>query len=239
MYYSIIIATLNSSRFLDRALRSILVQKFGGYEILVQDGGSTDGTLDILKKYGKRISWNSEADRGIYDAWNKAVGRSRGDWILFLGADDFLLSENILGLCAGDLSLLPSETIFAYGRLALGRNGRPATRIHNSLTAMYSLFFRGTGLPFSATFIRSSVFARHRFDSSFTIAGDLEFTLRLLSADNVAALPHAIAFMENGGISDSAATADLLCREKSRILRELVLPKAGLIAEACLKYLAC
>jgi hypothetical protein len=103
---------------------------------------------------------------------------------------------------------------------------------------MYSLLLRGIGLPFSATFIRADVFREQRFDPSFRIAGDLEFTVRLLTEDNLAIIPHYAAFMEHGGLSDSPAHADRLLEEKKRVLRMRVIPKAGLIAESCLKYLS-
>ncbi|MDR1946879.1 MAG: glycosyltransferase [Desulfovibrio sp.] len=239
MNYSIITATLNAGRFLPRTLNSVLAQKGCGCEIVVKDGASTDGTVDILKKYGRRITWSSAPDRGLYDAWNQTLdGGIGGDWILFLGADDFLLSDDVLEGCGRDLAALPPEIAFAAGGLVLGRNGRPKTRIKNSLTAVYSLFLRGVGLPFPATFIRADVFRDRRFDPSFRIAGDLEFTARLLSSDNLAVLPRYISFMEHGGLSDSPAHAGLLLEEKKRVLRMHIIPKARLIAESCLNCLS-
>jgi glycosyltransferase involved in cell wall biosynthesis len=78
MKYSIITATYNAETFLERLLASILSQSYPNFEWVVQDGGSTDNTLNILKKYPDvRIKIQSEPDRGIYDAWNKAVARAR------------------------------------------------------------------------------------------------------------------------------------------------------------------
>jgi glycosyltransferase involved in cell wall biosynthesis len=239
MRYSIITATLNAARFLPRTLNSVLAQRGCDCETVVKDGASADGTVDILKKYGRRIIWSSAADNGLYDAWNQALdGGIHGDWVLFLGADDFLLSDTVLECCGRYLAALPSETAFAAGGLVLGRNGRPKTRIRNSLTDMYSLFLRGVGLPFPATFLRADLFRDQRFDPSFRIAGDLEFTTRLLTADNLAIIPQYVAFMEHGGLSDDPAHAELLLEEKKRVLRTHIIPKAGLIAESCLRYLS-
>ncbi|MDR2124462.1 MAG: glycosyltransferase [Desulfovibrio sp.] len=238
MRYSIITATLNAARFLPRTLNSVLAQRGCDCEIIVKDGASEDGTVEILKKYGCRITWSSSPDSGLYDAWNQALdGGIRGDWALFLGADDFLLSDTVLECCGRYLAALPQETAFAAGGLVLGRNGRPKTRIRNSLTDMYSLLLRGTGLPFAATFIRAELFRKQRFDPSFRIAGDLEFTARLLTADNLAAVPHYVTFMEHGGLSDSPDHAGLLLEEKKRVLCMHVIPKARMVAESCLRYL--
>ncbi|MDR2605124.1 MAG: glycosyltransferase [Desulfovibrio sp.] len=239
MRYSIITATLNAARFLPRTLNSILAQQGCVCEIIVKDGASADDTVDILKKYGRRITWSSSADKGLYDAWNRALdGGIHGDWALFLGADDFLLSETVLECCGRYLAALPPETAFAAGGLVLGRNGRPKTRIRNNLTDMYSLLLRGVGLPFPATFIRAELFRGQRFDTSFKIAGDLEFTARLLTADNLAVVPHFVTFMEHGGLSDSPVHAELLLEEKKRVLRTHIIPKARMIAESCLRYLS-
>ncbi|MDR2669074.1 MAG: glycosyltransferase [Desulfovibrio sp.] len=239
MRYSIVTATLNASCFLPRTLNSVLAQRDCDCEIIVKDGASADGTVDILKKYGSRIIWSSSADNGLYDAWNQALnGGIHGDWVLFLGADDFLLSDTVLACCGRYLAALPPETAFTAGGLVLGRNGRPKTRIRNNLTDMYSLLLRGVGLPFPATFIRAGLFREQRFDASFKIAGDLEFTARLLTADNLAVVPHYVTFMEHGGLSDSPAHAELLLEEKKRVLRTHVIPKARMIAESCLRYLS-
>jgi glycosyltransferase involved in cell wall biosynthesis len=239
MRYSIITATLNAARFLPRTLNSVLAQRGCDCDIVVKDGASEDGTVEILKQYGRRITWSSSADNGLYDAWNQALDDGvRGDWVLFLGADDFLPADSVLECCGRHLAALPPETAFAAGGLVLGRNGRPKTRIRNSLTNMYSLLLRGVGLPFPATFIRADLFREQRFDASFKIAGDLEFTARLLTADNLAVVPHYVAFMEHGGLSDDPAHAGLLLEEKKRVLRMHVIPKARLIAESCLRYLS-
>lgn len=92
MKISIIIATWNAAKVLQRALDSILPQLTSECELLIIDGGSTDKTLEIIRKNSDGISfWISEKDKGIYDAWNKGIDKSHGDWIMFLGADDILL----------------------------------------------------------------------------------------------------------------------------------------------------
>lgn len=88
---SFVIAVHNAARRLQRCFDSIYRQSFGAWEIVVVDGGSIDGTKDILKCNSDRIAfWVSEPDQGIYDAWNKALNHCTGEWVHFLGADDYL-----------------------------------------------------------------------------------------------------------------------------------------------------
>ena len=88
---SVIIATFNAGRTLRTCLDSIILQKNSYIELLVIDGGSSDGTHAILSEYGSQIDFIvSEKDRGIYDAWNKGITHAHGEWILFIGADDTL-----------------------------------------------------------------------------------------------------------------------------------------------------
>lgn len=89
---TIIIATFNAGAFLERCLTSIRGQKRAEVELLIMDGGSTDSTLQIANDNSDIIDKIvSEKDKGIYDAWNKGIKIAKGDWIMFLGADDVLL----------------------------------------------------------------------------------------------------------------------------------------------------
>ncbi len=94
---SIIIATFNAASTLDSCLASIVKQKNDEVEILIIDGISTDGTLDIVCSYGDKIDvLVSEPDKGIYDAWNKGITYASGRWIMFIGADDILVDGSLL-----------------------------------------------------------------------------------------------------------------------------------------------
>ena len=97
MTYSIIIPTYNSDKVIKRCLDSIVSQVFTDFEVLVMDGKSKDDTVRIVKSYNdNRIMVYSEPDKGIYDAMNKGIDKSLGEWLLFLGSDDFLYNKNVL-----------------------------------------------------------------------------------------------------------------------------------------------
>ena len=94
---SIIIPTFNSGAVLSRAFDSIICQTFTDWEVLVMDGVSTDNTLEIANSYNdNRIRIYSEPDKGIYDAMNKGIKNAKGEWLYFLGSDDYLLGSDVL-----------------------------------------------------------------------------------------------------------------------------------------------
>lgn len=100
-FFSIIIPTYNSDQTISAALYSILQQDYPNFEILIMDGCSKDNTLQIVKEYhDPRINIISEPDKGIYDAMNKGVALANGEWIYFLGSDDQLYSNDVLGKVA-------------------------------------------------------------------------------------------------------------------------------------------
>lgn len=97
MEISIIIATYNASKTLKTCLNSIVPQLCTETELIIVDGGSKDNTNDIIKSYRNRVSVHiSEPDKGIYDAWNKGIKLSHGNWIMFIGADDILLPNAVI-----------------------------------------------------------------------------------------------------------------------------------------------
>lgn len=93
---SIITPSFNQGKFLERTIESILSQNYPNLEYIVMDGGSTDGTIEILKKYGKQITWFSDKDEGPADAINKGFRKSTGEILFWIGSDDILLPDSLL-----------------------------------------------------------------------------------------------------------------------------------------------
>ena len=233
-YFSIVVATYNAARNLKRALNTVLAQDFGDWEILVQDGGSTDATLDIVNALAGdgRVHLVSKPDNGVYDAWNRAVFRARGQWALFLGADDFLADGTVLGRCAARLQELEQEIVFAYGILALGKDGEVTTIIDRSRHDAFNILLQDMGLPFPATFVRMAFLKTHPFDASFKIAGDYDLVAAHVSLDNLARLPICISYFELGGLSSDEANKSLLLQERRRILRTRIRPRLAELTRA-------
>ena len=109
---SIITVVLNNDSHIQKTLDSIFNQKYSNYELIIIDGGSTDGTLKIIKKNKKKIDkWISEKDKGIYDAFNKGMDLAEGDYIGFVNSDDILL-PNALKILAKYIAKYPESDFF-------------------------------------------------------------------------------------------------------------------------------
>ncbi|WP_317169476.1 glycosyltransferase [Mucilaginibacter humi] len=114
---SIIIVTYNAAGTLQVCLDSIYKQQYPSLKIIIIDGNSTDGTVDIIKANINKIHyWQSEPDAGVYDAMNKAVKHLTGDWVYFIGADDELLPEfSDMALELKDPTAIYYANVFAEG----------------------------------------------------------------------------------------------------------------------------
>ena len=97
---SVVTVSYNAVTTIEETILSVVNQTYKNIEYIIIDGGSTDGTVDIIKKYADRIDyWVSEPDKGIYDAMNKGIVKSTGEWIHFLNAGDVYLNTHILEDC--------------------------------------------------------------------------------------------------------------------------------------------
>lgn len=236
MKFSIVMATYNAEKYLERALASIFCQTYPNYELIIQDGGSTDGTTAILEKNLPKNIWVSAPDNGIYDAWNKALTRATGDWVIFLGADDCFMGENVLVRCSHHMKRLTSNISFVYGAIAKGIDGNIHDLVNTSLMDVYRRFTANMGLQFPATFVRTALAKEHKFDPSYKIAGDFDFAAKLITHENIARIPVIVSYMEQGGLSSNAQTRSKALDERGIVLRKRILPKAQEMVLGCIKY---
>jgi glycosyltransferase involved in cell wall biosynthesis len=230
MYFpkiSVIVAVFNGSATLLRCLNSIYSQSHNNYEIIVIDGGSKDGTIKILQDNSKRIDyWESVPDRGIYHAWNKALSHAKGEWICFLGSDDFFWDSEVFKNMLPRLQIAKNDGVrLVYGRVAsvdkIGKVknllGIPWNRINSVLAHQMP--------PHPGLLHSSLLFKEHgTFDESFRIAGDYEFLLRELKTGDATFIPDIIvAGVQYGGVSCNKATfwklivEDVAARQRHRI----------------------
>lgn len=218
--FTVIVAVRNGAATLQRALDSIFGQTCEGIEIVVMDGASTDGTQAILERNADHIAyWESEPDRGVYHAWNKALDHATGDWISFLGSDDCYHEPVVLARIAAVLAADEGRHRVAYGYLDKTRMDGTVVRstIGPWTEAQRARFRRGVMIPHPATFHHRSLFERHgRFDESFRIAGDFEFLLRELLTDDALFIPEHVVDMAGGGLSDQPKNDYLVQREVYR-----------------------
>src|SRR5690606_10898813 len=132
-FFSIIIPTHNSDRFVPKAIDSLISQKFSDFEILIVDGLSDDNTVEVVNAFhDTRIQITSEKDTGIYDAMNKGVLLSKGQWLLFLGSDDRLHDPSVLQDVYDTVHAHPSSK-FIYGDVMTSNGGTQTYRNYTYL----------------------------------------------------------------------------------------------------------
>ena len=234
--FSIIMATRNAEKHVRGAVVSVLEQSFPHYELLIQDNASTDQTLACIASYASdKVRPASAPDSGVYDAWNKALERARGEWLLFLGADDRLFSPHVLARSARHLRGCGLEILFAQGALALGRRGKNLECLNRSKCEIFRHFISGMPLLTPAAFFNRRAFATKSFNANYAIAGDFAFVAQLLTPENLMLLPFVVSYMEAGGLSSSPKYRPQLLEERRRILEEIVKGRAGDLVDFCIR----
>lgn len=180
MKLSIISINLNNSEGLERTIQSILAQGFTNYEYIIVDGASTDCSIEIIKKYDKRITrWISEPDDGIYGAMNKGVRLAAGEYCLFLNSGDILEDGNALNR----VFAIDFNQDIIYGNLIINNSGIISKRqFPSQLTAYY--FIRDT-LPHPATLIKKELLIKSDlYDENLRISADHDFFQRSILCQN-------------------------------------------------------
>lgn len=205
MRISVVTAVFNNASTIRSALESTLSQSFDDVELVVVDGGSTDGTKEILQEYRDRVGvLVSEPDDGIYDALNKGVGLASGDVIGFLHSDDLFADDASLWRVAACLEDPLVEG--CYGDLCYVRHGEPRTVVRHWQAGVFEpeMLARGWMPPHPTLYVRRSVFESvGRFDTTLRIAADYDWMLRLLLAGHrLAYIPQVQVRMRTGGASN-------------------------------------
>ena len=203
---SVIVALLNNSGTLQRCIDSVAGQNYSGRELIIIDGGSTDGSVDLLRKNEAKIAyWRSERDRGLYEAFNKALLQAQGDWIYCLGADDYLWQEDVLARMSIHLQSAYPPYRIVYGQAAfVSESGEVLEILGKPWEGFRKRFLQGFMLPHQATFHHRSLFEVHGpFDESFMSGGDYEMLLRELKTREPLFVPDIVVagYQFGGGSS--------------------------------------
>ena len=207
---TIIIAVYNASKTLQQSIDSIVNQTYSRIELIVVDGGSRDGTVDLLRLNQHKITyWVSEPDDGIYSAWNKGLVKSNGDWICFLGADDYFWNNQVLEHMVQNLAAIPKNIQIAYGQVMLiAKDDQPLYLVGKSWDQVKPVFIKSMSIPHPGMMHRRSVFEKNgKFDETFRIVGDYEFLLRELISADALFIPLIIVGVRQGGVSCNPANS--------------------------------
>lgn len=210
---TIITISLNSEKYLEETISSVLSQNYQDIEYIIIDGKSTDRTTEIIKKYDSQIDqWISEPDRGIADAMNKGLSMARGDYILFLHSDDYLLKPDVIEKLM-HLIKTPSEIVMC--NIYLEKNGK--TSLYRPRGLNWWVNFK-TGIFHQSVFCSRKLFDRiGNFDTHFKITMDYDFFLRAYHTKaSVQKVDMPLSVMRLVGISSQRDWPNL----KNRLLEE-------------------
>jgi len=204
MKISIITVSYNSAATIEDTIKSVIGQNYTDWEYIIVDGGSTDGTLDIIKKYQSKITKViSEPDQGIYDAMNKGVGAVTGEVVGIINSDDFYCDNGILKKVAEVLSSSMVDAVYGDLLYVDRLNVKKVVRRWEAGEYNQRKLYSGWIFPHPTFFVRRSWYDRYGwFDLSFKIAADYELMLRFLAHGLRPAYIHdSLVCMREGGHS--------------------------------------
>ena len=216
---SIITVCYNSKSTIRQTFDSVLHQTYQNIEYIVVDGGSTDGTLDLIKEYDSlfagRMKWISEPDQGIYDAMNKGIRMASGQLIGMINSDDFYETDAVEQMIE-TMSEQPYQIL--YGAIRMLHNG-----VEKSIGINSHLFLHERMIGHPACFITKQLYEDLGvYDTQFVSAADYDFMLRMIQDNRVVFTPvyKVIANFSIGGMSASSeAYYDLLkVRKKHKLI---------------------
>lgn len=198
---SIITVVYNGEEFLEDTIQSVLNQDYKNIEYIIIDGGSTDSSVDIIKKYDSQIAyWVSEPDQGIYDAMNKGIKYSTGEIIGMINADDYYLPNAFQTLAS---TMIASEADIFYGCLNLIH--RKSSEVLKVLEGNkdWKLYFK-MSIPHPTTFVKREVYENDLYPTKYDIAGDYFFTLKSkLNKKKFEYINCLFVNMRDGGVSNT------------------------------------
>lgn len=210
MKITIITATFNSGTTLRDTINSILSQNYTDWQHVIVDGGSKDNTLEIIKEfepqYNGRLKWISEKDNGIYDAMNKGIAMADGDVIGTLNSDDFYSSNDVLARVADALSSHEIDAVYGDIHYVNDDDLNTCVRYYSSKYFRRGMMRMGYQPAHPSLYCRKSIYDKYGcFDTSFKIAADFEYMLRLFYIHRIKTkyLGFDFVTMRTGGASTS------------------------------------
>ena len=203
---SIITIVHNNRTTFEDCIRSVLSQNYKEIEYIVVDGGSNDGTIDIIQAYHERISqWISEPDQGIYDAMNKGIEMATGQVIGFLHSSDVYAHPRVIEEVARVFEKSNASSVYGDLQYVDKENLNRVIRNWKSSPYRHGKFRQGWMPPHPTFFVRKEIYEKYGyFNTDFRIAGDYELMLRFLERYRISAayIPEVLVKMRWGGMSN-------------------------------------
>ena len=199
MKITVITVCFNSVKTIERTIKSVLAQNYSELEYIIIDGGSTDGTLDIIRKYKENLSvWISEPDDGLYDAMNKGLAKATGEVFAFLNSDDYY-TENVLERV--NEYFKTDDVDMVSGNMYICAEGTVKKAVYDKSNRENLLF--GVVYPQPALFAKRELYIKYGgFDTSYKIAADSDWVMKVcLNGAKVICVEDYFTYFSDGGIS--------------------------------------
>ena len=222
---SVVTVVFNGAATIEATIKSVLSQEYPELEFVIIDGGSTDGTVEIIKRYETGISaWVSAPDKGIYDAMNKALDLITGDFVLFLGCDDLLWGTEILAMAAR--KMVDPGSVY-YGDVIMKRTGE-----------VYDGYFDRSKIAIKnichqSIFYPRCLYSRNKYSLKYSLLADYEYNLRLFNRFEY--LGVTISIFDDSGASSQRADYEFIKDFRGLVVRHLGLAALGHLAAHSLK----
>ena len=197
---SIVTIVFNDVSAIEKTILSVIGQTCKNIEYIIIDGGSTDGTVDIIKKYDEKISfWASESDKGIYDAMNKGISKASGNWINFMNSGDYFYNNRVVEDC---IAAIPDNKDYkiVYGNFIWKNNeienfvvAKSKQKMHYTMPSCHQSFFIDTQLH-----------KENPYNTNLKIAADFDFLCKMQHKGiRFLKIPITVAVYQGGGLSEN------------------------------------
>lgn len=238
MFLSIITINFNNNQGLRKTLDSILSQTSSEFEHVIIDGGSTDGSKELIEEYANRVSypvnWVSEKDRGIYNAMNKGIKRANGEYIQILNSGDCLASDDVVEkmlkalsekvLAIGKIPILYGNMLKDYGN---GKTIKDTCRFENYIPESFLYFYKGT-LNHDCAYMRRDLFNKYGYyNEQMKICSDWEWYVRaiVIGGEKTYYTNIDVTIFDMNGISENGGVnKDIIQKERREYLESILYP---------------
>ena len=230
MILSIITINWNNADGLEKTMRSVVKQNEKEFEYVVVDGGSTDESVEVIKKYAlqREIVWSSERDNGIYNGMNKGIQKARGEYIMILNSGDYLADDNVVGCLLKSIESDGYPSVYYGNIIKIWPDGK--TLIDHQIEGEISMisFYSGTLNPDGAM-IKKSLFEKYGyFDESMKICSDWAWLMNVLALHGETSKRCSIntIYFDMTGVSEGGEKSLKTIKSERRQVLEKALPAA-------------
>ena len=221
MKYSVITINFNNSKGLLSTIKSVIGQTSHDFEYIVIDGGSDDGSLEIIKEYADKIDyWVSESDRGIYHAMNKGVAKAHGDYCIFMNSGDVFYDDTVLERVE---KADACEDVIVGKAVIDDKNNIISPPPASGELTLYHLY--SGAIPHQGSFIKTESLRKYPYDETLKISSDWKFFIQTLILDNgsIRYIDEFVARYDMTGVSSRHLF--LMRQEKDQVLTTLLPPR--------------